>query len=541
MSVEPTPITRIPLEHRRRRAQRVFPELRAVPDADYAALSVYADRCPERFLDLAAKADALKILQAEAADPGGLLGSFLRDHRTELDVAFRSLLEINRHGNHDQPWPEFNDLAQLEVIDREINPSYLKLAEAVLSTFLLPIAMREKRLRGKPTAKISFYQRVDEAYRTALRRHLTSYDRVLRNAIAHGSVVYCQHEIIYQDRSASRSLSAREMAQAFDSLLDTCNGLAAAYRCFYLIEQAFVQANSLAPPLQMLVDEVRAQAEAPSWTLAGALEMAAPGTGRQLNLIIHNRFLDDTKTYYYCMVTAAAAERFLPGFERYFLSVRGRALSGGWAVFDGIRLAVLRTSGNTDPAQVSTAAMEGGVMLFPPFLKRWLRIPRAIRPIGSLIEVVRATWRVTRSKLWVIAGVHVKPRYLKMHRKQYYAAIESYFALEVGSVDEAIKFVRSHARTLIWIASLSVRWRNLFRSTAVLLPLGYCTVNVFLSDFRTRRLVGYGLGNQLLCRLTLKRFGQVQIVPLATSIPENVQGCRIDWNSKAVERAQLGL
>lgn len=541
MSVAPSPITRVTLEHRQSRAIARFPELSGPTTSDYAALSAYAEELPERFLNLAAKDKALAILRHDASDPNGLLSWFFRDHRAELDVAFRALAEVNRLSGHDSPWPGFDDLAQLTLVDQFLNPSYLKLCEAVLGPFLLPIAMRERRLRGKKTSDIPLHQRVGEAANTPLGPYLTSFDRTVRNAIAHGRITYRQHEVIYRDRKASQSMSPNEMARIFDDLLDLCNALAAAYRCFFLLEQGFVTQHSLAPPLQMVLEEVCAQTASPSWAMGGALELDLPGSGTQLNLIVSSRFFDDVKTHYYCLITAATAERLLPGFSRYFLLVHRRAHPAGWAAFDGDQLRTLRLAGNTDLASIATAVADPGIVIFPPLLSRWLHAPRILRPLGSLAEAIRANWVVARRRRGQIDKARVIPRIVKVQRKQAYAFIEAYIVLQSESRSEAVNFIQSNARMLIWVASLSARARIRCRSLGVMLPLGYCTVNVFLSDFRKRRLEGYGLGNQLLCRVTLKRFGRVRIVPLLTSISQEIQGCRVDWNSNAVDSSELEL
>jgi hypothetical protein len=381
---------------------------------------------------------------------------------------------------------------------------------------------------------------VEEAERSNLRDHLQPYDRILRNAITHGHVEYRQDGVHYKDIKEERKQSLRTMAERCDALLDLCNGLAAAYRLFFAVRAEACRRDIVAPPLHMTFDELRAQCESPSWHLTGAVEYHGP-KGKQLTIYARNEFFDSRKAQYYTLVSATAAKRLVPHYEQYFVSMRGPGGSAGWGAFDGTKL-VLNANGDIKLQDLAEACKPDGVIVFPPFLNRALEARGPARKVGTLVESARAQPRAIELGQFQLAGATAQLRHSRTHRKTYYTYIDARLVLSAPSIEAAVKAVRSRVRELVSAVSRRSWARDIGKlSSTALVPIGYCETNVFLSDFRTRRLTNFGLGEKMLCRITLKRMGRVRILGIAGGIHEQIDGVDIHWNSRAVSRAVLGL
>ncbi len=481
----------------------------------------------------------LRFLRQEGRKADNVLSAFMTDHQREVEWAFRSLQEVNSLEMHDDLWPGFDDVQQMAILDRYVHPTYLKLVEAVLVVYLLPLAMRQRKGRAKSVADIPASQCVEECSRTALQPQLSCYDRVVRNSIAHGKVSYAKSDVTYQDKKQSRSMQPREMMRMFDDLLDLCNGIALSYHVFFLLHGT--GKTGIRMPLSVMLQELRAQTEAPSWAIEGALEYELPNGVKQLNLSATTRFLEKRKLIYMALLTDTLAEELMPGFDYYSLSFRRGNEIAGWARLKGSELRALRQRGNASLAEIGPAITDAGLMVFPPKMKRWLAVPRVLGFVGSIVEAMRLSVREARRTRWTIGEHRILPRTGKIHRQALYAVIEARLVLVSPSLEDAIAFVRDNITTLAVIGSLHARKSAGLLAAGTKLPLGYGTFHVFLSDFRRRRLESYGLEDQHLCRIIIKRFGRIRIVPLATGISEKVLWARVDWNGRAVTREQLGL
>jgi hypothetical protein len=329
------------------------------------------------------------------------------------------------------------------------------------------------------------------------------------------------------------------MVRMFDDLLDLCNGIALAYHVFFLIHGT--ERTGIRMPLSVMLGELRAQTEAPSWRIEGALEYDLPNGVRQLNLSARTRFLEERKLIYMALLTDTLAEELMPGFDFYWLSFRRGSAIAGWARLDGKELAGLRAQGNVSLGEIGPAIPDGGLIAFPPRMRRWLKIPRLLGYAGSMLESLRLTVLDARKSPWTFGEHRVLPRTGRIHRQALYAVIEARLVLMSPSIEKAIAFVRENTSILAMIGSLHARKTAGLLAAGTKLPLGYGTFHVFLSDFRRRRLESFGLEEELLCRIIIKRLGRIEIVPLATGTPEKVRCARIDWNGRAVTEAQLGL
>src|SRR6185312_4799105 len=204
-------LSRLDLADQVHRVRRLIPGIADENARRFVSLSAFQTHIPERLFDSSVATSAYLCLSREAEEASHSLSSLLISQDREMAMAFRALRDINSLAIQDADWPAFEDLEQFRSLEHIIHPGYLKLCEAVLGPLLLPIAIRSRRLRGKSTEISQLYQRVEEAERQSLA--LQAYDRIVRNAIAHGKVHYSLEGISYVDSRDTRNLTARALLQ----------------------------------------------------------------------------------------------------------------------------------------------------------------------------------------------------------------------------------------------------------------------------------------------------------------------------------------
>src|SRR5688500_14419227 len=132
------------LQEYRRRAVVLFPELQTCGHEFFAFMSLYAREIPWKFFDRSTATNTLRVLNEIRATDDSLLLSFFNDHHGAIEIALRSLEEINRASFHDRDWWSLEPLNQIRDIRELIHPAYLQLCEAVLKSLLHPIAVFQR-------------------------------------------------------------------------------------------------------------------------------------------------------------------------------------------------------------------------------------------------------------------------------------------------------------------------------------------------------------------------------------------------------------
>jgi hypothetical protein len=73
------------------------------------------------------------------------------------------------------------------------------------------------------------------------------------------------------------------------------------------------------------------------------------------------------------------------------------------------------------------------------------------------------------------------------------------------------------------------------------LPLGYARVNIFQKDYRRRRLVNFGLAEDLIGTVQIKRIRRIKAPDIFGSTVEKCGRVRIAWNHRWLEKADQSL
>ncbi|MEA2337709.1 MAG: hypothetical protein QOE82_1716 [Thermoanaerobaculia bacterium] len=174
------------------------------------------------------------------------------------------------------------------------------------------------------------------------------------------------------------------------------------------------------------------------------------------------------------------------------------------------------------------AAPELGFMVFPLF--RHFRVGHPLRLIGSIVEVFRTSWPTIRSRT-----PRSQVRHARMVSKKTYSFVTAATVLNVDDLKTAMKFVVTNLRSILRDAIRAARHEPTTSRSLRWLPIGYVEVDVHRSDRRRRQLLSSGLNANLLCRIVRKTRGQIPVLPLHESVPQQIGKVIIFWNRAAVE------
>ena len=262
------------------RLAATFPVLGSGSDQHSLILRRYLDNRPEKFFDREVFDVYLGWFQKQVRDRPKQLRAYLLQSNSEINRALLFLREINSDSWHDNRLSSGDDYELIRVIDKHVHPAYLRLVEGVLVPLLRPLAYFSRKDRNKGVDGLDVWPIIQELTgqkEECLTRH---YKHIIRNGIAHGGITFLQREIRYRDRKGNeQTFDTTSVSRLFDDLLDTCNGVAAAIKVFFLIYRG----RGYAPPRELMIEALQDQTRLPWWTIEGCVETEIPG-GSQLTV-----------------------------------------------------------------------------------------------------------------------------------------------------------------------------------------------------------------------------------------------------------------
>lgn len=319
----------------------MFPELGPEYGGSALVFHKYLVSRPEKFFSESAFDIFLNALRdIDERHAQGLI-EYVEENATYINNAFRNAQEINAFEWHDQEVKAENDYLLLMLIDREVHPAYLRLVESVFQPMLRILAHFSRIADAKGTQGLNLYNIIHELPDEPYGDVKAPYVHLMRNGIAHGGVRYSENEIIYWDKKDNElALKPSNVVQKFDDMLDICNGLLLAFSVFSLSRSGM---KNLVPQI-LMIEELRAETEAPYWDITGVLSSTAIGNKKQLIVYCNVRTMDESMVRFSTFQTAVLAERVAPSYDRYFVSMKARNGLPGWAIFGGSELANHRLS-----------------------------------------------------------------------------------------------------------------------------------------------------------------------------------------------------
>ena len=263
--------------------RKLFPSLGSMDHERVLQLRPYLTDTPQKWFDSSAFNVMYDWLRYRDATDRDALRSYFHQGLPDLDRAFLFLREINAaswHGRIDGGEDAFE---LLRVIDRAFHSAYLRLVEGVLVPLVRVVAHFSRLDRGVGTEGLEVWPVVEELRRGAQRTLVSPYEHLVRNAIAHGGIIYREREIQYHNRQGEEKvLSKRAIIRMTDDLVDVSNGIAAAMKVFLSLSGDY----EYPLPRELLVEELKEETKVPWWSVEGCLESQ---TGKGSQLVIYSR------------------------------------------------------------------------------------------------------------------------------------------------------------------------------------------------------------------------------------------------------------
>ena len=199
-----------------------FPELSKCPHEHFLLHNKYIFSSPQKYFSFQIYSAFLNWLNERDQLQSSELKKYFKEDSTDLNRAILHLDETNSYELHDH-FESFDEYDQIRFIDQHINPSFLRLTEAVLAPFLHIIAFFSRLDRNKGGEGLNIWNIIQEVKNsTSLACATETYQHVIRNAIAHGGITYLQNSIIYRDINGNEEkYSDSEIIRKFDDLIDT--------------------------------------------------------------------------------------------------------------------------------------------------------------------------------------------------------------------------------------------------------------------------------------------------------------------------------
>jgi len=525
-------------QYKRERIRTEFPVLSTCSHQHYLSIWEYIDQYPQKLYSKKTFHDLLKLLlDLQTNGPASLMTLF-KDYEEALSAGFQSLKEINALSFHDVELPDDN-YAQIQFCDAYIHPNYVKLTEGVYANLIAPITVYLRIKRSAKLGAFKIYDRVQELKNSSYDYLAEPYSNIVRNGIAHGGVSFSQRNVFLSvtyrdDKGNSETLAIKDVTRHFDDMLDICNGLALAFRIFFLSNTGLTRTYNIKPPFSILADELQAETEMPGWKATSIIKSEVTYNNRhELIISTENHFLNTFKLYYQVFrsvhLIVALGDYFGFRFQRYVVWLNSKYSLNGWAAFDGDKLHNAIASGSIQLEDYKEA-LENNLIFFVPKIK----LPAVLFKIPTYLSIMKTLYTTYRQKLkYSQTTLWIEPRRTSIHNRGFWAIIDASTAVMQNSAAPIGDLIRTHCKQIvkktIKIAKKQARWLE----PAKYLPVDFIRIGVFRKDFRARQLKGPGLIPELLCTIEVNKLKVVNTIDIAGGVLETIGNFRIVWNKNA--------
>lgn len=529
MSLFENAITKVLHENWREKIDQYFPELK-FSDDNFLSLVDYIDNSPQNFYSDQAYHFYFKLLTDLKDSNLELIKQFIAENQNSINRAINAINEINNKPIHDIFLPE-GDIELYQFIEKDIHYNYLKLLEGPYFLYTLLIAKKTRIKRGKGIEGLDLYNCIQEIENQV--PFLTQvYDNTIRNGIAHGSVIFQDYNLVYNDKKGNtKKTSKKDIVKTFDSLLDICNGLTLGFQAFIFSNLDFFNNNSIQIPQSIIIRELKFQVDGPAWKVLATSESRTFDDRSQLVVYVKNSFMDYNKVQFNSFRTAYLALRFTANYDRIFLQLNSKYSKFGksdWAAFDGLKMKEnIRLN---SPMESYKGVLENNGIMFLPKIK----MPKIIYKIGTLIMSINVIMPLAYKNY--IKNIFPKPfiiRDTRIHSKGRFSVVEDPCVVIKKEFRHDLEtLVRSNQRKIVKQVKRHSRKQCSLFSILRYLPIKYLRVFVYESDFRVRRLRNSGLIPQLICTIEVNTSKKIKTNDIVGGIIEIHGKYRIVWNSK---------
>lgn len=456
------PIIDISLSHKKKLIEKSFDFPKNNRTKYNYSFFDYISKKPQKFYSTEAFALCSKILIELNTDKNFDFLSFFSENINNISNAFNILNKINDKDIHLNRVQSENDYKTLLEINNLINPNYLSLVEGVFKPLLLPFAVgsRYKRMVNSTISGLNDIITELSKY-SPLKKFLDVYNSVIRNAIAHNSVVFGMNTITFIDRTNQITLEIYELYSLFDSAMDFCNALALAYKMFIYSHENYPM------PFCCAIDELSSLSSNSIFLISGCIPQVIHNNIKQICIYIAPQTSNYSLVLYNLYYLVSAAKDLLPEMDRVFFNIHSKITFPGWIAFS---IKDIQNSSNINELSKSQETLS--------FIRFQKHIPKVIKKLHTFFiifkEIVKYSFHKAPKLILLHSNGHVSKRRLILQGNVFL------------SPTEEITLSEKQLNQITNIVKKGYIKQSLRNKRFCLLPLGYSQINIFSKELRAR-------------------------------------------------------
>ncbi len=203
----------------------------------------------------------------------------------------------------------------------------------------------------------------------------------------------------------------------------------------------------------------------------------------------------------------------------------------GWAGLDGDKLRELREKENVYLEEYKGVFDNDLVFYVPRF-----KLPKFITRIQTFIISFRINWPIALEDVRKKLGIpELYVRNVKIHRNAWGCVLQGSIFINTKDFKDPLQLVRDSRRRIIKKMLSEARYQTSIFSIVRYLPLVFARIAVFCKDHRRRHLENYGLGEDLVCTIQVKKIKRIRRPDIFGSTLEQIGKYRIAWNKAWLE------
>jgi hypothetical protein len=322
-------------------------------------LSIFAIKSPWTYWDSNIVDEALKILEIDVERTIKAINFRSNDIGIAIDNLFRlsPALLFEESLNTDKS----RDLLRLAT---EFHPEYLRHNEHIFGNLLILYwsILKKKSVEGKFDIRGAVALIKKESYETIL----SGYNDNIRNAIAHGQVIFKGLGLIqYGDSTANYSISSSEFLRIFDDLWRTCNSLTIAMLLFMARNEGKIKETGIILPPSLISFIASAIIERKSLSINGAIESDTFLAGKQLHIFLKTSYLRRDWIFFECLrISALLLKHGANGYERFIFDIDQSQKLSSQLIVKAKTLGNLLDTPNTTLERMNEALDEAPMLWF---------------------------------------------------------------------------------------------------------------------------------------------------------------------------------
>lgn len=194
-------------------------------------ISWFTDDTPRNYWDIETVELSLQLLEADVERSV----EAIKNRSDRLEFVFRNLCTLPT-STYDDASVGFMDPSTSGRLTENFHPDYLICAEHIFGHLISVYCGVTVRRPGK--SKFDLGSSVRQLAEAGYKRLVDGYDDRIRNAVAHGQILFSANGVIYGQYEGVDESPPWEVAQKFDHLWRTCTGLTLGLLLFFSLRQA---------------------------------------------------------------------------------------------------------------------------------------------------------------------------------------------------------------------------------------------------------------------------------------------------------------